>query len=116
MRDSAGIPNLARLFRTRVRNNNHEQSHTMADDCSQLIWLVTNPPVVRNRHPIIAANYAQPVFVRTSRRKMIAVPLDAKTSRSQDIRKTIAKIAVREENEALKPPAHRRRLARSPAH
>ena len=56
--------------------NNHEQRDVVSHDRSELVWLVTHPPVVRESYPTALPNHLQPGFIGLVGRKVIQVSFD----------------------------------------
>lgn len=56
--------------------NHHQQRHTMLRYRGQLVWLVADATIMRNRYPPTPPDLLEPVLVGTVVPEMVGVALD----------------------------------------
>jgi hypothetical protein len=73
-------------------------ANIMADDRFKLVRLVADPGIVGYRDPALSADNGEPLFVGSSGLKVIAMAFDVQTRRGKSVRKPVAKISIRKED------------------
>jgi hypothetical protein len=91
---------IPRQFREWRFTHYHEQSNSIADDCLKFVRLVADTGVVSYRDPTSCANSGKPFFIRTGWSEMIAVPFNAQSGSGENVRESVAEVAIRKENNA----------------
>lgn len=76
----------------------------MTHNRSQLVGLVTDPLVMRDRDAAVLPDVLEPLLVGAVVREAIEVPFDGQSGGREDVGKAVAEIAVGEED---KPQAAR---------
>jgi hypothetical protein len=78
--------------------DDHQQCHTVLHHGCQFIRLIANAPIVRERNPPTPTYFPQPLFIGSIVPKVVHMALNAQTGGTQDLRKLLAEVAVREKD------------------
>lgn len=77
-----------------------DESHAVANDRAELVRLLTDARVMRERAPAALRHCGQPFFVRSIRAKVITMPLGGDSGFVQEIREDVAEVAISKEDNA----------------
>jgi hypothetical protein len=78
--------------------DDHEQCHTVLHDGCQFVRLVADAPIVREGNPPAPPYFPQLLFIGSIVPKVVHMALSAQTGGTQDLRKFLAEVAVREKD------------------
>lgn len=70
--------------------NYHQEADSVLHDCGELVRLIADPRVMRDRDPSLASDGFEPFGVGTIRPKVITVPLDAEAGGGEDLGKGVS--------------------------
>jgi hypothetical protein len=70
----------------------------VSDDGLELVGLVPNAMVVRDRDPLALTHDLEPLLIGTVGPEVVAVPLDLQASCTEDLRESNAEITIGEED------------------
>jgi hypothetical protein len=87
-----------RQQRKRRLAHDDEEGGSMPSNRSQLVGLVADARVVRDRSATAPSHVLDPGFIGAVVRKQLAVPFHCEAGGHQDVWETLAEIAVREED------------------
>jgi hypothetical protein len=89
----------SKIGKRRCADDNQKRK-PMPHDGVTFIRLVANAPIVGKRNPGASTDFCKPYLIRSIRREVICMSLDAQTARPENLRKHFPKIPIGKIDEA----------------